>query len=78
MPILRAQHALPNSAAWKRGFDGDPIDRKGCGVRRCHVHRSVADPNFVMIDSEFAVLADAESSSRDFGPGGAVMRHPEA
>lgn len=83
MPILRVQHAVPNFEGWKRAFDGDPIDRKGAGVRRYHVHRSVADPNFVMIDLELDTVAEAERLLEKLrrlwaGPGGAVMRNPEA
>jgi hypothetical protein len=83
MPILRIQHAVPNFDSWKRAFDSDPMDRKGSGVRRYHVHRSVADRNFVMIDLEFDTLAEAErllDKLRQMwaGPGAAVMRNPEA
>ena len=83
MPILRIQHAVPNFEAWKRAFDSDPVDRKASGVRRYHVHRSTADPNFVMIDLEFDEVADAERLLEKLrrlwaGPGGAMMRNPEA
>ena len=83
MPILRIQHAVPNFEAWKHAFDSDPVDRKASGVRRYHVHRSTADPNFVMIDLEFDEVADAERLLEKLrhlwaGPGGAMMRNPEA
>lgn len=83
MPLLRMQHAVPNFESWKRAFESDPMDRKGAGVRRYHVHRSVADPNFVMIDLEFDTVAEAERLLEKLrhlwaGPGGAVMRNPEA
>jgi len=83
MPILHIQHSVPNFESWKRAFESDPMDRKGSGVRRYHVHRSVADPNFVMIDLEFDTLAEAERLLERLrllwaGPGGAVMRNPEA
>lgn len=83
MPILRIQHAVPDFDGWKRAFDGDPMDRKGSGVRKYQLHRSVADPNFVMIDLEFDTLADAERLLEKLrhlwaGPGGSVMRNPEA
>ena len=60
MPILRIEHAVPDFSGWKRAFDSDPADRKGSGVRRYHVMRSVEDPNYVMIDREFDSLEDAE------------------
>lgn len=84
MPIvLRVQHAVPNFEGWKRAFDNDPIDRMASGVRRYHVYRSIADPNFVMIDLEFDSATDAERVLGKLrklwaGPGGAVMRNPEA
>ncbi len=83
MAMLRIQHSVPNFAGWKRAFDDDPVDRKGAGVRRYHVHRSVTDPDFVMIDLEFDSVAQAEALLAKLrhlwaGPGGAVMRNPEA
>ena len=83
MPILRIQHSVPNFEGWKRAFDSDPMDRKGSGVRRYHVHRSVADPNLVMIDLEFDTVAEADRLLDKLrhlwaGPGGAVMQNPEA
>ncbi len=83
MPILRIQHTVPNYEGWKRAFESDPMDRKGSGVRRYHVHRAVADPNLVMIDLEFDTVPAAERLLERLrhlwaGPGGAVMRNPEA
>ncbi len=83
MPILRIQHSVPSFEGWKRAFDSDPVDRKGSGVHRYVVHRSVADPNFVMIDLELASVAEAERLLEKLrhlwsGPGKAVMQNPEA
>jgi len=83
MPILRIQHSVPNFDGWKRAFDSDPMDRRGSGVRRYDVHRSITDPNFVMIDLEFDSAAEAERMLEKLrllwaGPGGAVMRNPAA
>lgn len=83
MPILHIQHPVPDFDGWKRVFDGDPMDRKGSGVRRYHIHRSVADPNFVMLDLEFDTLAEAERLLKRLhllwaGPGAAAMRNPQA
>jgi hypothetical protein len=83
MPLLRIQHSVPNFDAWKRAFDSDPVNRKASGVRRYHVHRSIADPNFVMIDLEIDSVAEAERLLENLrrlwtGPGGAVTRNPEA
>jgi len=83
MPILRIRHAVRNFEGWKRAFDNDPMDRKGSGVRRYQVFRSVADPNLVMIDLELDTLAEADRLLGRLqelwaGPGGAVMQDPEA
>ena len=83
MPILRIQHSVPNFEGWKRAIDSDPVDRKSSGVRRYHVYRSIADPDFVMIDLEFDTAAEAERLLEKLrhlwaGPGGAVIRNPAA
>ena len=83
MPTLRIEHAVPDFAGWKRAFDSDPADRKGSGVRRYQVSRSVEDPNFVMIDLEFDSQEDAEgllAKMREVwnGEGRNVMRNPQA
>ncbi|TMF42430.1 MAG: hypothetical protein E6I23_13535 [Chloroflexi bacterium] len=83
MPILRIEHAFPDFSGWKRAFDSDPADRKGSGVRRYRVLRSVDDPNYVMIDLEFDTLEDAEGLLTKMrrvwsGDGQRVMRNPQA
>jgi len=83
MPILRIQHSVPTFESWKRAFDSDPMDRKGSGVRRYDVYRAVADPHLVMIDLELDTLDEANGLLGRLrqlwaGPGGAVMRNPEA
>jgi hypothetical protein len=83
MPILRIEHAVPDFAGWKRAFDSDPANRKGSGVRRYQVFRSVEDPNFVMIDLEFDSQSDAEGLLATMrrvwsGEGQKVMRNPQA
>lgn len=83
MTLLRIQHAVPNFDGWKKAFDSDPVDRKGSGVRRYHVYRSTSDPNFVVIDLEFDAPPQAEAMLERLqllwsGPGGAVMRNPQA
>jgi hypothetical protein len=83
MPILRIEHAVPDFTGWKRAFDSDPVDRKGSGVRRYQVFRSVDDPNYVMIDLEFDSLAEAEGLLAKMrrvwaGEGQEVMRNPQA
>jgi hypothetical protein len=83
MPILRIEHSVPDFTGWKRAFDSDPADRKGSGVRRYQVSRSVDDPNYVMIDLEFNSVEDAEGLLNKMrrvwnGEGRNVMRNPQA
>jgi hypothetical protein len=61
MPILRIEHPVPNFDHWKTAFDSDPVGRKRLGVRRYQIFRSIADPNYVMIDLEFDTKDEAES-----------------
>lgn len=83
MPTLRIQHSVPNFEGWKRAFDGDPADRKGSGVRRYSVSRSIDDPNIVMIDLFFESSDEARGLLAKMeriwlGPGKEVMQNPEA
>jgi hypothetical protein len=83
MPILRIQHAVPNFDGWKRAFDSDPMDRRESGVRRYDVYRSVTEPDLVMIDLAFDTVEEANRMLGRLrqlwaGPGGAVMKNPEA
>ncbi|MEO5824813.1 MAG: hypothetical protein ABIR59_02915 [Gemmatimonadales bacterium] len=83
MTSLRIQHTVSNFDGWKRAFESDPMDRKGSGVVRYHVHRAIADPTFVMIDLEFTTTAQAETMLERLrqlwaGPGRAVVRDPHA
>ena len=83
MPILRIEHSVPDYDGWKQAFDSDPADRKGSGVRRYQVLRSVDDPNYVMIDLEFDSLDEAEGLLAKMrrvwsGDGQRVMRNPQA
>jgi hypothetical protein len=83
MALLRIQHAVQSFEAWKRAFDNDPMDRRASGVRRYHVYRATAVPNFVMIDLEFDSAPEAERLLEKLkrlwaGPGGAVMQNPAA
>jgi len=83
MPIVRIEHAVPNFEKWKLAFDRDPADRKGSGVRRYQVLRSIDDPNYVLIDLEFDSMSQAEGFLVKMeqiwhGPGKAVMQNPRA
>lgn len=83
MPILRIEHSVPDFNGWKQAFDSDPVDRKGSGVRRYQVLRSVEDPSYVMIDLEFDTLDQAEGLLTKMrrvwsNEGQKVMRDPQA
>ncbi len=84
MATLRIEHAVPDFDRWKQAFDSDPADRKGSGVRRYQVSRSVEDPNFVMIDLEFDSVQKAQGLLEKMrkiwssGPGQSVMTNPQA
>ena len=83
MPTVRIMHAVTSFEGWKQAFESDPADRKGSGVLRYRVERSVADPNLVMIDLDFEDVARAEAFVQTMrgiwdGPGKAVMRDPQA
>lgn len=61
MLVLRIEHPVDDYEAWKRAFDGDPLDRKGSGVRSYRVMRGVDDPRFVTVDLVFDDRDAAES-----------------
>jgi hypothetical protein len=80
MVVLRIEHPVPDYARWKEAFDSDPVDRKGSGVRRYTVMRAVDDPNYVVIDSEFADVGEAEAmlgALRELWGRVDVMRDPK-
>ncbi len=83
MTTLRIQHTVANFEAWKRAFDSDPVDRKGSGVRRYRICRSIDDHNLVLIDPDFddaeharGLLANMERIWR--GSGKDLMQNPVA
>jgi hypothetical protein len=58
---LRIEHPVPDVDAWRRAFDADPLDRRGSGVRRYRVLRSLDDPSHVMVDLDFNSREEAEA-----------------
>jgi hypothetical protein len=56
----RLEHRVPDYEGWKQAFDSDPADRKGSGVKRYRIMRSLDDPLHVLIDLEFDTARDAE------------------
>ena len=59
MPTLRIDHRVRDYETWKAVFDSDPAGRKAGGVRSYRVLRPSDDPNHVLVDLEFATLAEA-------------------
>ena len=83
MFTLHIEHDVHDFDQWKAVFDNDPADRKGSGVRRYRVGRSVADPKHVSVDLEFDDAAAAAAMHEKLkgiwaGPGAAVMVNPRA
>ena len=58
--ILRIEHPVPDYDRWKEAFDSDPVGRERMGVRGYRVLRAADDPNYVMIDLEFASRREAD------------------
>ena len=80
---LRIEHVAIDYDAWKRAFDGDPLDRKGSGVQSFLVMRTVDDPTYVMIDLDFDTREAAEKMHTALqqlweGPAAAAIRDPRA
>jgi len=59
MVTVRIEHPITSFERWKAAFDRDPVDRRRSGVRRYQILRPVDDPEFVMIDLDFATPAEA-------------------
>ncbi len=70
MTTLRIQHTVANFEAWKRAFDSDPVDRKGSGVRRYQICRSIDDHNLVLIDLDFDDAEHARGLLRTWNASG--------
>jgi hypothetical protein len=56
MYVLNFWHTVPDYAAWKRVFDGDPLDRAGSGVRHYTIAQPVDDERTIIGELEFATL----------------------
>ena len=62
MPILQIEHQVADFDSWKRNaFDADPIGRAKSGVLRHRIAQSTSDPNYVLIELEFATMPEAEA-----------------
>lgn len=61
MASVHIEHAIRDFDTWKAAFDRDPADRQGSGVQRYSIKRPLDDPNYVLIDLDFASEADAQA-----------------
>ena len=62
MPILHIEHQVADYDTWKRNaFDADPIGRAKSGVVRHRISQGASDPNYVLIELEFASMPEAEA-----------------
>ncbi|MFZ2172833.1 MAG: hypothetical protein WAW17_02130 [Rhodococcus sp. (in: high G+C Gram-positive bacteria)] len=81
MPSLLIQHSVPDFDAWKAMFDSDPVDRKGSGVTRYRVARSLGTPTTVSIELELNTIEEAERLHEKLrtlwsGPASAIVQDP--
>ncbi len=59
--VIRAEHPVASFEAWRARFDSDPLEREASGVVGYRVMRGADDPEYVLIDLEFAERADADA-----------------
>jgi hypothetical protein len=58
---VRMRYELDDYDAWRRVFDGDPLDRRGSGVRSYRISRNVDNPSAVMVDLDFETVDAAKA-----------------
>ena len=59
--VIRAEHPVASFEAWRARFDSDPLGREANGVLRYRVMRGADDPQYALIDLEFAQRAEADA-----------------
>jgi hypothetical protein len=67
MPVLQLEHPITDFVTWKRAFDSDPIGRERLGVRSHRVCRPLDDPNYVVVELDFATTREAETCRAALG-----------
>jgi hypothetical protein len=60
VPMIVIQHPVADFQAWKKAFDSDPLGRARSGVTRHTIYRAADDPNYVVVNLEFASLEHAQ------------------
>lgn len=83
MVVLQIEHPVPNYNGWKKAFESDPVGRQKCGVVRYTIFKTIDDPDYVIVDLEFALQKQAEifleSLKKLWGTvEGTVMNRPKA
>ncbi|MBG6141727.1 hypothetical protein [Longispora fulva] len=61
MTTLHIEHAITGYDAWKAVFDQFAEVRRQSGVRGHRISRPVDDERYVLIDLDFATVAEAEN-----------------
>ena len=61
MPTLHIEHPITDFIIWKAAFDRMAPLRDRSGVLGHRIQRPVGQPNFVVIDLDFATTAEADS-----------------
>jgi hypothetical protein len=61
MPTLHIEHAIVDFDLWQKAFDGFADARARAGVLAHRILRPVDDPRYVVIDLDFATVAEAEA-----------------
>lgn len=61
MVTVHIEHPIHDFETWKAAFDRDPVGREQAGVQQYRIHRPTDDPNYVIIDLDFAHTAPAEA-----------------
>lgn len=64
MATLRIEHAVHDYASWQEAFDSFAEARTNAGVRSFAVRQPIDDPEYLMLDLEFATAAQAEAFAR--------------
>lgn len=60
MPTLHIEHSITDFDVWSAAFERFQPLREQSGVRSHVVRRPVDDPNYVVVDLDFASVPEAE------------------
>lgn len=60
MYTLQIEHSITDFDTWKAAFDRDPVGRAASGVLTHRIGRPVGEPHYIVVELDFADLAQAE------------------